>query len=43
MLKISEFIDRILADPTNETLQQKTSAEVAELCKHFPAPGLENH
>lgn len=42
MLVVSNIIDKIIADPDNEDLLEKTAAEVAELCVNFPAPGLEH-
>jgi len=40
MLKVAEFIERIVAEPENEQLIAKTAAEVVDLCSQFPAPGL---
>jgi len=40
MLKIAEFIERIVTEPENEQLITNTAAEVVELCSQFPAPGL---
>lgn len=42
MLLISGFIDKVLADPENEQLLQRTADEVGRLCSGFPAPGLEH-
>ncbi len=40
MFLVSAFIDKVIADPDNESLLQKTAEEVKELCSKFPAPGL---
>ncbi len=42
MLLISGYIDKVLADPENEQLLQRTAEEVERLCSGFPAPGLEH-
>ncbi len=42
MLQVSEFINRVINDPCNNTMLEDIAAEVAELCKNFPAPGLEH-
>jgi glycine hydroxymethyltransferase len=42
MLLISSFIDKVIADPENQTLLTDTAEEVKKLCSHFPAPGLEH-
>jgi len=42
MAKVSDFIDRVIADPDNETMLAQTTEEVKELCSNFPAPGLEH-
>lgn len=35
-LKVVDMIDRVLSNPTNESVQKKVHAEVKELCAHFP-------
>jgi len=40
MVKIAEWMDRVVAAPTNEDLIGKVAAEVRELCQSYPAPGL---
>lgn len=40
MLKIAEWIDRVVSAPTDEALQAKIAAEVAAFCKDYPAPGI---
>jgi glycine hydroxymethyltransferase len=41
MVLISDLIEKVIADPENETLLEKTAKEVQKLCSRFPAPGLE--
>ncbi|MBX3215506.1 MAG: serine hydroxymethyltransferase [Labilithrix sp.] len=40
MSKLAEWIDRVVASPTDEALLAKTAGEVKALCDGFPAPGL---
>jgi glycine hydroxymethyltransferase len=40
MKLLATWIDRIVADATNEDLQRKVADEVRDLCASFPAPGL---
>lgn len=40
MAKLAEWIDRVVANHTDEALIAKVAAEVKELCAGFPAPGL---
>jgi glycine hydroxymethyltransferase len=40
MKQLATWIDRVVADATNEDLQRKVAAEVRDLCAGFPAPGL---
>lgn len=40
MKKLADWISEVVADPEDEARQQRIAAEVAELCKSFPAPGL---
>ena len=40
MLQVATWIDRVLVAPGDEAVQAKVRAEVAELCKKFPAPGI---
>lgn len=42
MIKVSEFIDRVINEPENEALLASIAEEVEELCKTYPAPGLEH-
>lgn len=42
MLLVGDFIEKVIADPDNDQLLQQTAQEVKELCKNFPAPGLEH-
>jgi len=42
MLLICTFIEKVIADPENETLLANTAKEIQKLCSHFPAPGLEH-
>ncbi|MBX3220751.1 MAG: serine hydroxymethyltransferase [Labilithrix sp.] len=40
MEKLAQWIDRVVANPTDEALLAKIAGEVKELCDGFPAPGL---
>jgi glycine hydroxymethyltransferase len=40
MLKLAEWIDRVVSKHDDETVIAKVAAEVKELCDRFPAPGL---
>jgi glycine hydroxymethyltransferase len=40
MRMIAEWISRIIDAPEDETLAQKTAAEIKDLCRAFPAPGI---
>lgn len=40
MLKLAEWIDRVVANASDAGLIAKVAAEVKELCDKFPAPGL---
>lgn len=40
MAKLAEWIDRVVANHTDEALVAKVAGEVKELCAKFPAPGL---
>jgi glycine hydroxymethyltransferase len=40
MVRIAEWIDQIVASPGDEELGARTRAEIAELCRAFPAPGI---
>ncbi|MBX3264867.1 MAG: serine hydroxymethyltransferase [Labilithrix sp.] len=40
MAKLAEWIDRVVANPTDEALIAKVAGEVKALCDAFPAPGL---
>jgi glycine hydroxymethyltransferase len=40
MQKLAEWIDRVVANATDEALIAKVAGEVKELCAKFPAPGL---
>ncbi len=42
MVQTGEWINAIVADPENVTLQQDIAAKVSALCAQFPAPGLEH-
>ncbi len=41
MKKIAEWMDRVINAPEDEAVAARTSAEIRELCRAFPAPGLE--
>src|SRR4029078_10626560 len=40
MEQLAEWIDRVVAKHTDESLLAKVAGEVKELCAKFPAPGL---
>jgi glycine hydroxymethyltransferase len=40
MRQIALWMDQVIAAPNDEELADKVRAEVAELCRSFPAPGL---
>jgi len=40
MKQLAEWIDRVVAKHTDESLLAKVAGEVKELCAKFPAPGL---
>jgi len=40
MARLAAWMDQIISQPADTALQAKVAAEVAELCKGFPAPGI---
>jgi glycine hydroxymethyltransferase len=40
MERLADWIDRVVASPTDEALLAKVAGEVKDLCAKFPAPGL---
>jgi glycine hydroxymethyltransferase len=40
MGRIAEWIDGIVSAPDDEVLSARTRAEIEELCRSFPAPGI---
>jgi len=40
MVRIAEWIDQIVSSPEDQELGARTRAEIAELCRAFPAPGI---
>ncbi|MFO0743006.1 MAG: serine hydroxymethyltransferase [Labilithrix sp.] len=40
MKKLAEWIDRVVAKATDESVIEKVAGEVRDLCAKFPAPGL---
>ena len=40
MVRIAEWIDQIVTSPKDEELGARIKAEIAELCRAFPAPGI---
>jgi glycine hydroxymethyltransferase len=42
MLLVSNFIEKVIADPDNDRLLRQIEEEIRELCSKFPAPGLEH-
>jgi glycine hydroxymethyltransferase len=43
MKQLAAWIDRIVSAPEDEALAGRTAAEIKELCKAFPAPGIPAH
>jgi glycine hydroxymethyltransferase len=41
MLKLAEWIDRVVTAPTDEALIERTAGEVREVCSKYPAPGIQ--
>jgi len=40
MVKLADWIDRVVSSPTDEALQKTSAAEVRDVCAKFPAPGI---
>ncbi|HEX4622519.1 MAG TPA: serine hydroxymethyltransferase, partial [Myxococcaceae bacterium] len=40
MVRIADWMDRLISAPGDEDLGRQTAAEIAEFCRAFPAPGL---
>jgi glycine hydroxymethyltransferase len=40
MQKLAAWIDLVVQAPTDETRLARIAGEVAELCGHYPAPGI---
>jgi len=40
MVKLAEWIDRVVASPTDEALLTKIAGEVRDVCASYPAPGI---
>ena len=40
MVRIAEWIDQIVSSPRDEEVGARIKAEIAELCRAFPAPGI---
>lgn len=40
MIKLADWIDRVVANHTDNALIEKVAGEVKDLCGNFPAPGL---
>jgi glycine hydroxymethyltransferase len=40
MVRLADWMDRVVSAPTDEALLARVANEVKELCAHFPAPGL---
>ncbi len=41
MLRLAEWIDRVVTAPTDEALIERTAAEVRDVCAKYPAPGIQ--
>lgn len=42
MVEIGRLLDTVISDPENEVLLARVADQARELCKGFPAPGLEH-
>jgi glycine hydroxymethyltransferase len=42
MLVVSDFIEKVIADSDNDLLLRRIESQIRELCRSFPAPGLEH-
>lgn len=42
MVEIGRLLDTVISDPENEVLLARVAEQARELCKGFPAPGLEH-
>jgi len=40
MVKIAEWMDRVVTSPTDDDLIERTAAEIRDLCEGFPPPGI---
>ena len=40
MEKIADWIDRVISNVNDETVLKTVKSEVAEMCSHFPVPGI---
>jgi glycine hydroxymethyltransferase len=40
MARIAEWMDGVVSNPADDDLIARTRAEVVELCRTFPAPGI---
>jgi glycine hydroxymethyltransferase len=40
MPRIAEWMDTVVKAPGDEAMIARVAHEVAELCNHYPAPGL---
>jgi glycine hydroxymethyltransferase len=40
MVRLAAWMDQVVSNPSDERLLDKVAAEVAEMCKSFPAPGI---
>jgi glycine hydroxymethyltransferase len=40
MVRIAAWIDLVISDPGNEELLARTAAEIREVCRGFPPPGI---
>ena len=41
MLKLAEWMDRVVAAPADEALLAKVAGEVRDVCTKYPAPGIQ--
>jgi glycine hydroxymethyltransferase len=42
MLKLAEYMDRVVKAVDDEAIIERTAAEVREMCAAFPPPGMAN-
>jgi glycine/serine hydroxymethyltransferase len=41
MKQIASFIIKVLSDPKAKKIQKEISEQVVDICRRFPAPGID--